>query len=45
MVEAVILIGFPIQVVIPHESELGGTLRKERITGWEPRVKIQEEIT
>lgn len=35
----------PIQVVISHESELGGTLMKERITGWEPPGKIQKETT
>lgn len=42
MVKAIVLIGFLIQVVISRESELGGTLKKERITGWELSGKIQE---
>ena len=42
MVKAIVLIGFVIQVIISHESELGGAFVKERITGWEPSGKILE---
>lgn len=33
----------PIQVLISCESDLGGAFMKERIIGWEPPGKIQEE--
>lgn len=45
MVKAIISVGFLAEVVTSCDSDLGGALMKERIMGWEPSGRIQEEVT